>query len=105
MWYWRGGGSGNREWGGCLSQETSAHLHECNILGAVFELMLSSMPVCPFYGKVYSSYSGWLFRCGSPLALYDLYSVVWWSPLPVQGQVCTVPNMKWSCAMISSVVQ
>ena len=26
-----------------------AHLHECNILGAVFELMLSSMPVCPFY--------------------------------------------------------
>ena len=34
---------------GCLGQETSAHLHECNILGAVFELMLSSMPVCPFY--------------------------------------------------------
>ena len=34
------------------------------------QLTLSPMPVCPFYDKVYSSCSGWLFWCGSPLALY-----------------------------------
>ena len=34
------------------------------------QLTLSPMPVCPFNDKVVLAVHGWLFWCGSPLALY-----------------------------------
>ena len=34
------------------------------------QLMLSPMPVSPFYDKVVLAVHGWVFCCGSPLALY-----------------------------------